>query len=43
VIHFNFGLHDVVHVRDGAVRTPLETYGKNLRQIVSRLHLTRAC
>lgn len=42
VIHFNFGLHDVVRVRAGAVRTPPGVYAANLRRIVERLRRTGA-
>lgn len=48
VIHFNWGLHDLKHWRDGRmdlsapVVSTLDEYGKNLREIVKRLRSTGA-
>ena len=42
VIHFNFGLHDIVQVRAGEVRTPPDDYAANLRVLVERLRHTGA-
>ena len=42
VIHFNWGLHDL-KIGDGDARqVPLEQYGDNLRELVSRLNRTGA-
>lgn len=41
VIHFNWGLHDLIH-RDGKRSVPPEEYEKNLREIVARLKMTGA-
>ena len=41
VIHFNFGLHDIV-MKDGKQQVSLEDYEKNLRKIVERLKRTGA-
>jgi lysophospholipase L1-like esterase len=48
VIHFNWGLHDLKHWKDGKLDLagprliPIETYEKNLREIVARLKKTGA-
>ncbi|MCE9610163.1 MAG: SGNH/GDSL hydrolase family protein [Chthoniobacter sp.] len=48
VIHFNWGLHDLKHWKDGKLDltgpqvNPLEQYEKNLREIVARLKKTGA-
>lgn len=41
VIHFNFGLHDLRHVKPGVHFVSPERYEKNLREIVA--HLKTAC
>lgn len=41
VIHFNFGLHDIVR-RDGKTAISAEEYERNLRKIISRLQQTGA-
>jgi len=41
VIHFNWGLHDLIH-RDGKRSVPPEEYEKNLCEIVARLKTTGA-
>ncbi len=41
VIHFNWGLHDLIH-RDGKRSVPPEEYERNLREIVARLKMTGA-
>jgi acyl-CoA thioesterase-1 len=48
VIHFNWGLHDLKHWKDGKMDlagpqvNPVEQYEKNLREIVARLKKTGA-
>jgi acyl-CoA thioesterase-1 len=48
VIHFNWGLHDLKHWKDGKLDlagpqvNPVEQYEKNLREIVARLKKTGA-
>ena len=42
VIHFNWGLHDVVYMPNGKLRVPLDQYEANLRQLVQRLRKTGA-
>ena len=42
VIHFNWGLHDLKIMTDGQHQVSLETYEKNLRQLVSQLKATGA-
>lgn len=42
VIHFNFGLHDIKIGEGGKRQVPLEEYGRNLREIVTRLNRTKA-
>ena len=53
VIHFNWGLHDLKHVKTAGsndksddpadpVQASIETYGKNLEQIVAKLKATSA-
>ncbi|PKN56242.1 MAG: SGNH/GDSL hydrolase family protein [Deltaproteobacteria bacterium HGW-Deltaproteobacteria-14] len=50
VIHFNWGLHDLKYVHDGALAapgvgrraTPLEAYQRNLERLVTRLEATGA-
>lgn len=37
VIHFNFGLHDIVRVRAGQPRVSLDDYVSNLRVLIARL------
>lgn len=37
VVHINIGLHDMFLSNDGKTRHTLETYSKNLREILSRL------
>jgi len=42
LIHFNFGLHDLVMMEDGSFRVSIEEYGRNLRQLVDRIQATGA-
>jgi hypothetical protein len=48
VIHFNWGLHDLKHWKDGKldptgpVVTPIDDYEKNLRELVKRMKSTGA-
>jgi acyl-CoA thioesterase-1 len=42
VIHFNWGLHDIVRNPDGQCKIPVDQYEKNLREIVKRLRATGA-
>jgi acyl-CoA thioesterase-1 len=42
VIHFNFGLHDIVVMPSGQHQVPIEDYGKNLRQLLQQLRATNA-
>jgi acyl-CoA thioesterase-1 len=42
VIHFNWGLHDLVRLEDGKLRVPPGEYEKNLRALVSELKKTGA-
>ncbi len=42
VIHFNFGLHDIVVMPTGQHQVPIEDYGKNLRQLIKRFRATNA-
>jgi acyl-CoA thioesterase-1 len=48
VIHFNWGLHDLKHLKDGKLDltgpqvTPLEEYEANLRKLVKRMKATGA-
>ena len=42
VIHFNFGLHDIVHEEDDRHRVPIDQYAKNLNTLVERLKQTGA-
>jgi len=42
VIHFNWGLHDIVRRADGECIVPLDEYERNLREIVKRLKTTGA-
>jgi acyl-CoA thioesterase-1 len=42
VIHFNFGLHDIALVDDGAFRVKSGDYEANLKELVGRLNLHRA-
>jgi acyl-CoA thioesterase-1 len=48
VIHFNWGLHDLKHWKDGKLDlagpqvAPVEVYEKNLRELVTRLRATGA-
>ena len=42
VIHFNWGLHDLVVKASGEHAVPLDRYQSNLRQLVKRLKLTGA-
>jgi lysophospholipase L1-like esterase len=48
VIHFNWGLHDLKHLKDGKLDlagqqvTPLEDYERNLRELVRRMKATGA-
>jgi lysophospholipase L1-like esterase len=42
VIHFNWGLHDLKFMEDGKHQVPLESYEKNLRELVKRLQATGA-
>jgi acyl-CoA thioesterase-1 len=48
VIHFNFGLHDLKHWKDGKLDnsgeqvTPVELYEKNLRDLTAKLVATGA-
>ena len=42
VIHFNFGLHDLKYMPEGAHQVPLPEYEANLEKIVSRLERTGA-
>jgi acyl-CoA thioesterase-1 len=42
VIHFNFGLHDLKRMENGAVQVSLEDYERNLRTIVERMKATGA-
>jgi len=37
VVHINIGLHDMFLSKDGKTRHTLQTYSKNLREILSRL------
>jgi acyl-CoA thioesterase-1 len=37
VVHFNFGLHDLKRMEDGAPQVSLDDYEKNLRAIVAKL------
>jgi acyl-CoA thioesterase-1 len=41
LIHFNFGLHDLYHIR-GKHQVPIDEYEKNLREIAARLKKTGA-
>ncbi|NQT83327.1 sialate O-acetylesterase [bacterium] len=41
VIHFNFGLHDLLYSND-KYQVPIEEYEKNLRELVKRLKATGA-
>lgn len=42
VIHFNFGLHDLILGPDGSTTIPLPEYDKNLRAIVAALRKSSA-
>jgi acyl-CoA thioesterase-1 len=42
VIHFNWGLHDIVRKSDGQCIVLLDEYEKNLREIVKKLKATGA-
>jgi lysophospholipase L1-like esterase len=42
VIHFNWGLHDIVRKPDGQCIVPADEYERNLREIVKRLKATGA-
>jgi len=42
VIHFNFGLHDIVVMPSGQHQVPIEDYGRNLRQLLQQLRATNA-
>jgi GDSL-like lipase/acylhydrolase family protein len=42
VIHFNFGLHDIVVMPTGKHQVPIEDYGNNLRQLIKRFRATNA-
>jgi len=42
VIHFNWGLHDIVRKADGACIVPAGEYERNLRKIVNGLKVTKA-
>lgn len=42
VIYFNFGLHDIAIVPTGTHQVPINTYDRNLRQLVKRLQATGA-
>jgi acyl-CoA thioesterase-1 len=42
VIHFNWGLHDLRIMADGAHQAPIEAYEKNLGELVARLKTTGA-
>ncbi len=42
VIHFNFGLHDLKRMEDGAPQVSLDEYEKNLRAIAGKLKQTGA-
>jgi GDSL-like lipase/acylhydrolase family protein len=42
VIHFNWGLHDLIVQGDDSHRVPLGQYGKNLQELVRRLKATGA-
>lgn len=42
VIHFNWGLHDLRIMEDGAHQVPIEAYEKNLGELVARLKATGA-
>ena len=48
VIHFNCGIHDITHKRNGVVdaegeaQVPIDEYEQNLRELVSRLDETGA-
>ena len=42
VIHFNWGLHDIVRKPDGQCIVPVDEYERNLGEIVKRLKATGA-
>ena len=42
IIHFNFGLHDLVIMEDGKHQVPIEEYEQNLRELVRQLQATGA-
>jgi acyl-CoA thioesterase-1 len=42
VIHFNWGLHDLRIMEDGARQVPIEAYEKNLGELIARLKTTGA-
>lgn len=42
VIHFNWGLHDLRFTEDGKHQVAIDTYEKNLRQLVAHLERTGA-
>ena len=42
VIHFNWGLHDLIIQADGDHRVPLGQYERNLQELVQRLKATEA-
>jgi acyl-CoA thioesterase-1 len=42
VIHFNWGLHDIVDLPDGKRNVPIDTYENNLRALVKKLQGTGA-
>jgi acyl-CoA thioesterase-1 len=42
VIHFNWGLHDLRYLPTRVQATPLEEYGRNLRQLIERMKKTDA-
>ena len=42
LIHFNFGLHDLVTMEDGKHQVPIDEYEANLRTLVEQLKATGA-
>jgi len=42
LIHFNFGLHDLVLTKDVGYAVPLEEYEQNLKILIKRLKATKA-
>jgi len=42
IIHFNFGLHDIVVMEDGKHQVPIQAYEQNLRELVKQMQATGA-